>query len=161
MPLASDPTVRTEKLNIYNRKRVRIANALVRRADFISDAGGEVRFAQGAGYDNVSKLDYRDGRNQDWRLVNDEDVSGHREFALGFSPDGALAYLQVERDDGPDLLMSWDPLTGKYTELLHDPVVDPYRILYDLDGRTPIGATYMSDRVYQRFFDDNAPTARL
>ncbi|KRG71750.1 alpha/beta hydrolase family protein [Pseudoxanthomonas dokdonensis] len=161
VPLSSDPNIRIEKLNIYTRKRTRIAGAPVRRADFIADASGQVRFAQGAGYDNVSKLYYRSAQDQDWRLINDENVSGHREFALGFSADGSQAYLQVEREDGPDLLMSWDPASGKYTELLRDPVVDPYRILYDLDGHTPIGALYMTDRVHQRFFDDNAPTSRL
>ncbi len=161
MPIASDPYMRIEKLDIYSRQRVRIADAPVRRASFVADTGGQVRFAQGANTDNVSKLFYRDARGEDWRLVNDQGASGHREFALGFSADGAVAYLQVEHASGPDSIVSWDPATGRYTELLRDPVVDPYQILYDLDGKTPIGASYMTDRVRNRFFDENAPTARF
>jgi len=161
MPLVSDPFMSIEKLNIYSRRRTRVARVPVQRASFIADASGEVRFAHGAGTDNVTKLFYRDARGEDWRLVNDEDVSGHREFPLGFSGDGKVAYLQVEQATGPDTLVAWDPATGKYTELLRDPVVDPYRILYDLDGKTPIGAAYMTDRVRNRFFDDSAPTARF
>lgn len=161
MPIASDPFIRIEKLDIYNRRRVPVANAPVRWASFVADAAGEVRFAMGADTDNVSKLFYRDARGDRWRLVNDQQASKHREFALGFSRDGAVAYLQIEHDSGPDSIASWDPVTGTYTQLLRDEVVDPYRILYDLDGSTPIGAAYMTDRVYNRFFDENAPTAKF
>ncbi|NZA26206.1 S9 family peptidase [Luteimonas sp. SJ-92] len=161
VPVAKDPYVRIEKLDIHTRRRTRIADAPVRRADFLADAQGEVRFAVGADVDNVSKLFYREARGERWRLVNDQSVSGHREFPLGFSADGSVAYLQVERASGPDALTAWDPAAGTYTELLRDEVVDPYRILYDLDSRTPIGASYMTDRIRNRFFDETAPTARL
>ncbi|MGR4895146.1 alpha/beta hydrolase family protein [Stenotrophomonas sp. LARHCG68] len=161
MPVASDPFIRIEKLDIYNRHRARIADVPVRRADFKTDASGEVRFAVGANTDNVSKLYYRDARGQEWRLINDEGSSGHRRYPLGFSADGTLAYLQVERKAGPDAIVSWNPATGEEVELLRDAVVDPYRILYDLDGRTPVGASYMRERVDNRFFDENGRAARL
>ncbi|WP_407353523.1 alpha/beta hydrolase family protein [Luteimonas sp. R10] len=161
MPLTSDPYIHIERLDIYSRRRTPVASAPVRRASFVADAQGQVRFAHGADTDNVSKLFYRDARGEQWRLVNDQDASGHREFPLGFSADGGVAYLQVERASGPDALVSWDPATGTYTELMRDEVVDPYRILYDLDGRTPIGASFMTDRIRNRFFDETAPTARF
>ncbi|MCR6686714.1 S9 family peptidase [Pseudoxanthomonas sp.] len=161
MPIASDPYTRIEKLDIYSRKRIRIADAPVRRASFVADAAGQVRFALGADTDNVAKLFYREARGEQWRLVNDEGRSGHREYPLGFSADGRLAYLQVERAGGPDAVVSWDPASGGYAELLRDTVVDPYQVLYDLDGKTPIGASFMTDRVRNRFFDEQAPTARF
>lgn len=160
-PVASDPFIRIEKLDIYNRRRLRIAEVPVRRASFRTDASGEVRFAVGANTDNVSKLYYRDARGQEWRLVNDEGASKHRRFPLGFSADGALAYLQVEHASGPDSIISWDPTTGEEHELLRDGVVDPYQILYGIDGRTPVGASYMHEKVSNRFFDEGGPTARL
>jgi dipeptidyl aminopeptidase/acylaminoacyl peptidase len=161
MAFTSDPSVYIDKLDIYTRRRVRVASAPVRRADFIADAAGRVRFADGSGVDNASKLYYRDDEDTPWRLVNDENTSFHRESPVGFSADGKLAYLRVQQATGPDALMSWDPATGKYTMLLRDERVSPYRMLYDLDGKTPIGASFMSDRVRNRFFDENVPTARL
>ena len=158
---SSDPYVRIEKLDIYSRKRTLLATAPVRRADFVADASGEVRFAHGADTDNVAKLYYRDGDGAKWRLVNDEDATGRREFPLGFNADGSLAYLQAERETGPDAIVTWNPATGEYREVLRDAVADPYRILYDLDGHTPIGASFMTDRVRNRFFDDAHPTARF
>lgn len=161
IPIASDPYIRIEKMDIYNRNRIRIADVPVRRANFKSDQNGEVRFAVGADTDNLSKLYYRDARGQEWRLLNDEKVSKQRRYPLGFSADGALAYLQVERNSGPDIIVSWDPASGQEVELLRDDVVDPYYILYDMDGKTPIGASYMRENVVNRFFDENARTARF
>lgn len=94
-------------------------------------------------------------------MVNDAASSRHREFPLGFAADGSQAYLQVEQASGTDVLVGWDPASDKSTPLLHDDTVDPYRILRDLDGTTPIGASYMSDRVPNRFFDEKSPTTRL
>ncbi len=161
VPVANDPFVRIEKLDIYNRNRVRIAEVPVRRASFVSDPSGEVRFAVGANTDNISKLYYREARGEQWRLINDAGTSGQRRFPLGFSADGRLAYLQVEQPTGPDSIVSWDPATGKETELLRDTVVDPYQILYDMDGKTPIGASFMHERISNRFFDEAARTPRL
>lgn len=161
VPITNDPFVRIEKLDIYNRRRVRIADVPVQRAGFITDQAGEVRFAVGSGIDNVSRLYYRDARGQEWRLINDENVSKHRRFPLGFSADGSVAYLQVERASGPDAIVSWDPATGQETELLRDTEVDPYHILYDMDGKTPIGASYMREKISNRFFDEAARTPRL
>lgn len=161
VPVANDPFVRIEKLDIYNRNRVRIAEVPVRRASFVSDQSGEVRFAVGANTDNISKLYYREARGEQWRLINDAGTSGQRRFPLGFSADGRVAYLQVEQPTGPDSIVSWDPATGKETELLRDTVVDPYQILYDMDGKTPIGASFMHERISNRFFDEAARTPRL
>lgn len=158
---SNDPNIRIDKLDIYTRRRTRVASAPVRRASFVADAAGRVRFALGSDADNAGKLYYRDDDATPWRLVNDEGASHHLEYPLGFSADGKLAYLRVEQARGPDEIASWDPETGKYTPLLRDPQVDPYRTLLDLDGRTPIGASFMSDRVRNRFFDEAAPTPRL
>lgn len=161
VPVASDPVVRIEKLDIYSRNRVRIAEVPVQRASFVSDQAGEVRFAVGAKADNISKLFYREARGQDWRLINDAGSSGRRRFPLGFSADGKLAYLQVEHASGPGSIVSWDPANGHEVTLLRDPLVDPYQVLYDMDGKTPIGASFMNERISNRFFDEAARTPRL
>ncbi|MDQ1091369.1 dipeptidyl aminopeptidase/acylaminoacyl peptidase [Xanthomonas sacchari] len=158
---SSDPKIRVEKLDIYNRRRTAVASVPVPRADFVTDHAGHVRFAQGADVANNSKLFYRNDDASPWQLVNDEARSGHRSFPLGFSADDGTAYLQVEQANGPDAVVSWDPHNDRTTTLIRDDKVDPYRILRDLDGKTPIGVSFMSDRVRNVFFDDNAPTARL
>ncbi len=158
---SSDPKVRVEKLDIYNRRRTAVASVPVPRADFVTDHARRVRFAQGADAANNSKLFYRSDDASPWQLVNDEARTGHRSFPLGFSADDGIAYLQVEQANGPDTVVSWDSRNDRTTTLIRDDKVDPYRVLRDLDGKTPIGVSFMSDRVRNVFFDDNAPTARL
>jgi len=157
----SDPQTRVEKLDIYNRQRTSVATAPVRNARFTADVSGEVRFARGSGYDNVSKLYYRDARGEAWRLVNDESQSGVVVHALGFSEDGRTAYLQSELAAGPDAIFAYDPATGSRKELLRDVAVDPLRTIHRLDAYEPAGASFMTDRIRNRFFDEASPTARL
>ncbi|MEA9563460.1 MULTISPECIES: S9 family peptidase [unclassified Xanthomonas] len=161
VPFVGDPNVRIDKLDIQTGRRTTVATSPVRRAGFVTDQQGRIRFANGLEISNISKLYYRDNDDAPWRLINDAATSKHREFPLGFSADGSRAYLQVEQAAGTDVLVAWDPATSKATPLLHDDTVDPYHILRDLDGTTPIGASYMSDRVRNRFFDETAPTAKL
>ncbi|WP_115571936.1 alpha/beta hydrolase family protein [Xanthomonas campestris] len=161
VPFVGDPNVRIDKLDIQSGRRTTVATSPVRRAGFVTDQQGRIRFANGLDISNVSKLYYRDNDDAPWRLINDAATSKQRQFPLGFSADGSRAYLQVEQAAGTDVLVAWDPATSKATPLLHDDAVDPYHILRDLDGTTPIGASYMSDRVRNRFFDETSPIAKL
>ncbi|MCY7312793.1 MAG: S9 family peptidase [Pseudoxanthomonas sp.] len=161
MQLTADPQTRVEKMDIYSRNRTTVATAPVRNASFAVDGAGQVRFARGAGFDNVSKLYYRDERGQDWRLVNDEAESGVVVDALGFSQDGKTAYLRSEVSGGPDAIFAYDPLTDKRSPLIRDPVADPLGIIERLDSHEPAGAWFMSAGIRSRFFDEKSPTARL
>lgn len=161
MRLTTDPQTYVDKMDIYNRRRTTVATAPVRNATFAVDDAGEVRFARGSGYDNVSKLYYREARGQDWRLVNDQAQTDVVVSALGFSVDGRTAYLLAEVAGGPDAIFAYDPATGTRTQLMRDPVADPWAVIERLDSHEPAGAWFMSDGVRSRFFDDASPTARL
>lgn len=161
MRLTTDPQTYVDKMDIYNRRRITVATAPVRNASFAVDNAGEVRFARGAGYDNVSKLYYRAARGQDWRLINDEAQTDAVVSALGFSQDGKTAYLLAEAPGGADAIFAYDPATDTRTQLMRDPIVDPWAVIERLDSHEPAGARFMSDGIRSRFFDDASPTARL
>lgn len=156
-----DPYTRAEKMDVYSGRRTPVAKAPVRRAQFATDRNGEVRFALGAGADNVNKLYHRDARGSEWKLVNDERVSGRIETPLGFSEDNALAYLQVQSDAGPDAIVAWNPASGERREVLRDAVADPLKIIHR-DGTTiPVGAVVMDGKQKSLFFDGASPQARM
>lgn len=162
MPLNSrNPLTRVEKLDVYTRRRSTVVTAPVRRASFATDAAGVVRFAHGADIQNNSRLYYRAGDGADWQLLNDQALTRRREWPLGLSADGTRAYLQVEKDEGPDAIVSMDLASGKRTEQMRDATVDPFGPIYDRDDWTPVGAFFMHGRMQSRFFDPDAPTARL
>ena len=75
-PLAADPHTRVERMDVYSGRRVQVTRAPVQRARFLTDSRGEVRFAVGAGSNNVSQLYYREGAGSEWTLVNDELATG-------------------------------------------------------------------------------------
>lgn len=160
-PFAESPFTRVERMDAVTGRRVIVARSPVQRADFTTDNTGEVRFALGAGSDNVNKLYYRTQRGEDWVLVNDESISHRVEKPLGFSADGSVAYLWVEQTEGPDAIVSWNPQTHERRQLLRDPVVDPGRIIYQPGTGIPMGALYYGDVPRARFFDDTSSTARM
>ena len=160
-PFSEDPFTRVDRLEINSGRRVTVARSPVRNADFVSDAQGQIRFAHGSGSDNNNKLYYRESSTSNWLLINDEGANKRIERALGFSEDGKQAYLRVEQANGPDAIVSWDPVTNKRVELLRDPVVDPDRLIYRPGTRIPVGALYLGDTPRTRFFDEESTEARL
>lgn len=160
-PFSNEPFTRVDKLDVQSGRRQTVALSPVRRAEFVSDANGQVRFAHGAGTDNVNKLYYREGGGDNWKLVNDEAVNGRIEQAIGFSADGKLAYFTSEQANGPTAIIAWDPATGARTPVLRDPKVDPSRIIRRPGTAIPVGALFLGDTPHTRFFDESSADARL
>lgn len=160
-PFSADPFTKVDRLDVQSGRRQTVALSPVRRADFVSDNSGQVRFAHGAGTDNVNKLYYREGLGDNWKLVNDEALNGRIEKAIGFSADGTLAYLTSEQESGPDAIVSWDPATGKRSVVLRDAKVDPARIIRRPGTSVPVGALYLGETPRTRFFDETSADARL
>lgn len=160
-PFRVAPFTRAERLDVYSGRRTVVALAPVQNAEFVTDGAGEVRFAYGSGSDNANKLYYRDGRDGEWRLINDERLNRRREWPLGFSSDGKLAYLRSEQVDGPDAIVAFDPASNERQPLLRDPVVDPSVVLYAVDGSSPVGVMYRGARSRTAFFDEQSADAIL
>lgn len=124
-----------ERMNVETGRRLAVARAPVRNAQFLADPKGVVRFALGAGSDLKSKTYYRDGEASDWQLINDEVVTGRVVGILGFNADAATAYLQVEQEQGPDAIEAFDTKTGDRELVLRDAIVDPSAALVSpVDG---------------------------
>ncbi|MCA1714799.1 MAG: S9 family peptidase, partial [Gammaproteobacteria bacterium] len=152
---------RVEKMDVYSGRRTPVVRVPVRRARFVTDNNGVVRFAIGADTDNSVKLYYRAGDGSDWKLINDEASSGRIEAALGFSADNRTAYLQVEHANGPDAIVAMDVASGTRKEILRDNDTDPYGIIYQPGTSVPVGAVFMDGKPRTEFFDKANPTARL
>jgi len=159
-PFSEDPYTRAERLDVYTGRRKQLARAPVRRAEFTTDNKGVVRFANGAGADNVAKLYYRKGEGAEWQLINDEGTAGLREKPIGFSADDTLAYLEVEQKTGPNAIVAYDVESGKRTTVLRNDNVDPGRIIYRNGTSVPVGAFFMDGSPRTAFFDDASPEAR-
>ena len=108
IPFNDDPYTRAELMDVYSGRRVQIASAPVRRASFVTDNQGVVRFAFGADTDNAQRLYYRRDGDSEWQLLNDEAVTGLQQIPVGFSADNATAYLVAEQASGPNAIIAFD-----------------------------------------------------
>ncbi len=161
-PFGQDAYTRAERMDVRTGRRVTLATVPVRRARFVSDHEGNVRFAAGAGGDNVSKLYYRDAGVSDWTLINDEGHTRRRESPLGFSGDGRIAYLLSTQHEGTDSILAYDVASGERREILRDDTVDPHEIIYTTAGiREPIGVLFMDGTPRKVFFNNDHAEARL
>ncbi|MDR7191426.1 alpha/beta hydrolase family protein [Luteimonas terrae] len=159
-PFNGDAFTRVDRLDIQSGRRSTVATVPVPRADFITDNNGEVRFARGSRGDNLSELYYRDGRGSDWRLINHESESKRVETPLGFSDDGATAYLQTTQPRGPDAIVAFDVASGEKRELLRDAVRDP-EVVYRPGTSVPVGARFPGAQPRTVMFDENSEDARF
>ena len=160
-PFAADPFTRVEKMDVNSGRRVAVARAPVRNASFTTDNAGVVRFATGAGVDNSLKTYYRGSEGGEWQLVNDEEATGLKQWPVGFSLDGKVAYLEAEQKTGPNAVLAFDTTTQAKTEVLRDDNTDPARWIYRNGTRLPIGAAFSDGKPRTAFIDRSAPEARL
>lgn len=160
-PWAREPYTRVERMDVHSGRRVPVARAPVRNADFATDNAGVVRFAVGSGTDNRSRLYYREGDGAEWQLVNDESVSGFRQIPIGFSEDGRTAYLEAEQASGPNAILAFDIATRTSKQVLRDAVADPGRYIYRNGTGLPIGTVFANGVPRTAFMEPNAPEARL
>ncbi len=160
-PYSATPQTRAEMLDVYTGGRVVIATAPVQRAKFVADNGGQVRYALGAGDDNLRKLYYRTNATADWQLIHDEAVQRRLEWPVGFSSDDTSVYFWAEHQQGPDALVEVNLSNGARRELLRDAVVDPFNVVYDVITNEPVGVAFMRERLTHRFFKPETPAAKL
>jgi dipeptidyl aminopeptidase/acylaminoacyl peptidase len=124
-----------DRMNVKTGKRITVASAPVRRAQFINDPRGVIRFAAGADSDNKTKTYYRPDDKSEWQLINDEAATESIVVPVGFSADGKTAYLSVEEKTGPNGIYAFDTGTRERKLVLRDDNVDPWQFLYSpLDG---------------------------
>lgn len=170
-PFSDEPFTRAERLNIYTGRRFPLARAPVRRAHFVTDNAGVVRFAAGAGADNVRKLYHRSGVNAEWTLVNDESVTGIAEYPIGFADDNRVAYLNSEFRQGPNAIVALDTGDGSRNVVFRDARADPWQLIYRSSisdsgsghaaSSVPIGAMFADGKPRTEFFNATDQETRL
>lgn len=160
-PAGADNFPRVERLNVKDGRRRPVVTSPVRNASFLTDSTGAVRFAWGANTDRMSKLYHRPATGGDWVLVNDEAVSDRAEVPVGFSEDGATAFLRSEQASGPDRIVSLDIATGKRTDVASHPFADPAMLVYRNRTRVPVAVGFAEGRNTLRYLDASAPESRM
>jgi dipeptidyl aminopeptidase/acylaminoacyl peptidase len=163
-PFASGeiPFTTLERMNVFSGTRKPVARAPVRGASFLTDLSGQARFASGLNRDYKSVLYYRKDDKSEWKVINDESITGKAMSPLGFSADNATAYLQSEESEGPDSLRAFDVATETMKQVARDEVVEPASLVRGIGKRYPIGVVFWGGRRPRfEYFDPNSADAKL
>ena len=156
------PFSTVERMNVFTGTRKPVARAPARGGSFLTDLAGHVRFVSGVNRDFKSVLYYRKDDNADWKLINDESVTGKSMSALGFSADNATAYLQAEEDVGPDSVRAFDVATETMKQVARDEIVEPAALVRAVGKRYPIGVAFWGGRRPRfEYFDPDSADAKL
>lgn len=150
-----------ERLDTRTGRRVKVAQSPVPRARFVTDAQGNLRFAEGLTSENKSELYHRAVGDGDWTLLNAQEQSDQLVAALGFDSDGGSAYLQVSRASGPDAIERLDIASGERTEVYRHEWRDPAGVIRTLDGGAILGVYVREPMRRMHFFEPEHPEARL
>lgn len=155
------PYTSVERMNVYTGTKQPVGRAPAKAASFLTDQQGRVRFAVGVNRDYKSVLYYRTDDKSEWRLLNDESVSGKVVSALDFNADDTVAYLQSEEKSGPDSIQTFDVVTGDRKQIARDDNVDPAGLIYGIGKRYPIGVAYNDAKPRFEYFEPASADARL
>ena len=106
-----------------------IKHTPMRRASYITDNAGEIRFASGYMFNEIrSRVQQRDAQGE-WQDIHLEEESGFPLYVSGFSADNKTAYLIVEEPTGPDSLYAYDMETRQRRLVARHERVDVGRLL--------------------------------
>ncbi|MBN8480022.1 MAG: S9 family peptidase [Xanthomonadales bacterium] len=123
-----------------------IAVAPMRRADFLTDNAGRVRFAFGEDMQGKLQVHYRPNDDAKWELVLDERSTSTRAFPVAFSRDDSTVYWACASADAPGGLCTWTEKDRNFKRIWTNKTVESVDLVRSLDGLDIIGMRAMPGR---------------
>lgn len=149
-----------ERVNVYSGSRLRLSQAPVINAGFMTDNHGVARFVAGFKKDWLKKLYYRKSADHDWELMNDEGTSSKAVFPIGFSADDGTAYLVSDEPTGPDSVIAYDTATGTSKTVVRDALADPSGAINAIGKHHIIGVYYAGINPRYEYFAPESAEAK-
>ncbi len=159
-PDRNTKTTRLYRLNVRNGHAARVAEAPVQSGWFSVDPLGQPRFAGGGGINRYSSLYFLAPGASEWKLINDESTSKKRIFPVGYSADGAIAYLQSEHTTGPDSIEAFEVATGARRTVSRDALADPSEMINAIGKPDIIGVLHVRSGPRYEYFDPDSSDAK-
>lgn len=156
-----NPHTEVHRMNVKNGSRTTVAKAPLRRASFLTDNKGIVRFVVGADNENRSKTYFRNDAKSEWVLLNEESVTQKAVMPIGMSSDNQTAYLNSEEESGPNGLYAFDTKTQKKTLIVKDDNVDPNGYLSSPGDDSLFAVNFMDGYPRTHYIDSENPFAKI
>ncbi|GAP65015.1 dipeptidyl aminopeptidase/acylaminoacylpeptidase [Mizugakiibacter sediminis] len=142
------------RLDVRDGTKTRIVTAPMRRAEFVADHHGRIRFAYGPdAYGNL-KVYLRPLDGGDWQRLTEAGGEG-RAYPLAFARDDSVAYFACPAGGGFGVCR-WDPAKRALEPVWSNPRVEPDGLLHGLADDSVVGVSFTDGRPGLSVFDRNA-----
>ncbi|HEY3522022.1 MAG TPA: S9 family peptidase [Rhodanobacteraceae bacterium] len=145
------------KMDVRDGRKVKVATAPMREADYLADHSGNVRFAVGDDLQGERKIYLRPAEGGDWQLL--DEASAGRDLPLAFSADDKIAWLTCGASDGFGVCQ-FDPSTRKMTQVWSNAHVEEDDLAQGLARNSVMGVRFVDGRPALSVFDSGAPDAK-
>jgi dipeptidyl aminopeptidase/acylaminoacyl peptidase len=148
------------KINLRDGKKTRVLTSPLRRAYFVADHQGVIRFVIGAGDDQKQKILYRANDSAAWETVWEEGAGGHDFVPLLFDRSNKSVYVRCGTG-AADAICRWDTTTRKSTTLWTAKDSSAAELVETFDGMDAFAIRTMPGRSATVLLDKSAPEAAL
>ena len=148
------------RLDLRDGNKTRVLTSPLRRASFLTDHQGVVRFAIGRGDDQKRKIYYRAGEHADWQSVWDETKDAGEFVPLQFDRSNENVYVRCG-NGAADAICRWQPASRKSTTLWTASDSATAELEPTFDGKDAFAIRTMPGRSATVLLDKAAPEAQL
>jgi dipeptidyl aminopeptidase/acylaminoacyl peptidase len=148
------------KINLRDGKKTRILTSPLRRASFVADHEGVIRFVIGTGEDQKRKILYRANDAAAWEAVWEEAAGGRDFHPLLFDRSNQNVYASCGTG-AADAICRWDAGTHQSTTLWTAKDSSAAELVETFDGMDAFAIRTMPGRSATVLLDKSAPEAAL
>ncbi|MGH8211940.1 MAG: alpha/beta fold hydrolase, partial [Rhodanobacteraceae bacterium] len=146
------------KMDVRDGRKVKVAAAPMRQADYLADHKGNVRFTWANDLEGNQKLYMRPVDGGDWELLSEP--SAHRDWPLAFSADDSIVWMACAAANGGFGVCKFDPATQKMTTVWSNPDVQADDLTQGLARDSVMGVRFIDGRPAMSVFDSGSPDAK-
>ncbi len=148
------------KIDMRNGSKIQLTTSPLRRAEFLADHAGVIRFAYGRDNDQMRKVFYHASGSGDWEQVWDEGKSGDGLLPIMFDRSNDNVYVNCGHG-GLGGICRWDTKTRKLATLWTAKDSSEAELLPTFDGLDAFAIRTNQGRPSFALLDKSAPEAGL
>lgn len=131
-------------MDVRDGSKHQVATAPVRKAEFVTDHHGVVRFAFGWGSNAYMQVHYREGEGKPWTLLFQATAKKEAPVPLAFNRDDSVVYMSCDVPGKAGAICPWD--VGK--QAMQEPVwssdvANAEDLVYSIDHQDVVGVYSM------------------
>lgn len=145
------------KMDIRDGRKVKVATAPMREADYLADHKGNVRFAFGDDLDGNRKIYLRPADGGDWELLGE--ASADRDMPIAFSADNSAVWFTCHASTGFGVCR-FDPASRRMTQAWSNPTVEASDLAQGSARDSVMGVRFIDGRPALSVFDASSADAK-